>query len=200
MAKIAEAGARLKLQKVAMTDGVRGGDPCRTLSALPAGAWLIFRHYDLPERARLARRLAILCRQRRVRLLVAGDFGLAVALGAGLHLPDHLGRNPSVAIRLWRRRGGALTVAAHDRQGLRRAQRLGADAALLSPIFATESHPGGAALGLLALRRLARAARVTVIALGGIDLTRLRALRSAPIAGIAAVGLYRRDERSPRRC
>jgi thiamine-phosphate pyrophosphorylase len=57
------------------------------------------------------------------------------------------------------------------------AARLGADAALLSPVFATRSHPGGATLGPVRFRLLARQAALPVIALGGMDARRARALR-----------------------
>ena len=186
MATLADLARRLKLALVAMTDEKRGGDPRALAARLPRGAWLIFRHYDHPRRAELAEKLAKICRTRRVELLIAGDAGLARRLKAGLHLPQGMKRP------LWK---GRLTVAAHDRPGLLAAARLKADAALLSPVFPTLSHPGGRSLGLLALRRLARHSRVPVIALGGIDEKTIRALRGAPIAGVAAIGALQTDAR-----
>jgi thiamine-phosphate pyrophosphorylase len=56
------------------------------------------------------------------------------------------------------------------------ARRLGADAALLSPVFPTRSHPGGAVLGPVRFRLLARQARLPVIALGGMTGAKARAL------------------------
>lgn len=171
------------LQLVAVTDEKRGGDPLAAAALLPAGSWVIFRHYDAPDRSVLAIRLAALCRKRRLKLFIAGDPVLARSVKAGLHLPDWLAARPSPSIRRWK----TLTVAAHDRLGLIRAAKLGAKAALLSPVFATASHPGAKPLGLLAFRRLARGAKLPVIALGGIDRTSVSLLKNAPIAGIAAV-------------
>jgi len=185
MASLTELARRLKLALVAITDERRGGDPLAVAARLPAGSWVIFRHYDAPDRSVLAIRLAALCRKRRLKLLVAGDPALARRLKAGLHLPDALAAHPTPAIRSWK---GLLTAAAHDRRGLRRAARLGADAALLSPVFATLSHPGVKPLGLTAFRRLARGSAVPVIALGGIDRTNVSLLKDAPIAKIAALG------------
>jgi thiamine-phosphate pyrophosphorylase len=179
---------RLKLALVAVTDARRGGDPLALAASLPAGATVIFRHYEVPDRSVLAIRLATLCRQKRLRLLVAGDLDLAIRARAGLHLPDGLAARAPARVRLWQRRGGTLTAAAHDRPGLRRAARLGAKAALLSPLFPTRSHPGVKPLGMLAFRRLARAAKLPVIALGGIDRTSVLLLKDAPVAGVAAVG------------
>jgi thiamine-phosphate pyrophosphorylase len=182
MSKLAERATSLKLRLVAMTDPARG-DPKALAAGLPAGSWLILRHYGDPDRSFLAKQVACICRGRRIKLLIAGDLRLAVRLGAGLHLPEHQAM-ATPAIRLWHRRGGLLSAAAHGRNGLGRR----VDAALLSPIFATDSHPDAKPLGLLALRRLARTARVPVFALGGITAERLWALRTASIAGVAAIG------------
>ena len=188
MTSLAERARSLKLRLVAMTDEQRGGDPLRLAASLPAGAWLILRHYGDPDRSVLAIKLAKICRARRLELLIAGDLGLALAVGAGLHLPEFQATQPAPRIRLWRKRGGGpLTVAAHGRLAVIRAAKLRADAALLSPVFATASHPGAKPLRLLALRKLARRAQVGIFALGGITADRLAGLRSARIAGVAAV-------------
>ncbi len=188
MASLSDVARRLKLALVAVTDDRRGGDPLIVAARLPPGSTVIFRHYGAPDRSIQAINLASICRKKRLNLLVAGDLALAMTARAGLHLPDGLARSASPRIRLWVRRGGSLTVAVHDRSGLRRAAELGAEAALLSPVFATRSHPGAKPLGLQAFRHLARMAKLPVIALGGIDRTNVLQLKSAPIAGVAAVG------------
>ena len=60
-------------------------------------------------------------------------------------------------------------ATAHNLREIGEANRLGADAVLLSPAFATRSHPGAAALGPLRFRLIAARSRVPVIALGGMD-------------------------------
>ena len=71
---------------------------------------------------------------------------------------------------LWPRRHGLLDLAtAHDLTELGLANRLGADAVLPSPVFATHSHPGAPVLGPLRFLHIARHAQVPVIALGGMD-------------------------------
>ena len=78
---------------------------------------------------------------------------------------------------LWPTRSGLLHLAtAHDLAEIGLANRLGADAVLLSPVFATRSHPGGATLGPVRFRLLARRSLAPVIALGGMDGPRAHAL------------------------
>lgn len=173
-----------------LTDAARTPDVAAALKNLPRGAGVIFRHYEAPGRRALAHDLALLCRARGLVFVVAGDWRLAAAVGAdGVHLPERAAKQdlPSGA-RIWRtQRGGFLTVAAHGRRGLARASALGADAALLSPIFPTRSHPGGAALGLTRAAGLVRSARVDVLALGGVSSIHMTQLREAGFAGIAGI-------------
>jgi len=124
-------------------------------------------------------------------LLVAGDWRLAAAVGAdGVHLPEAMVRRGAPA---WggggpRRPGFLVTAAAHSPAALWRAARAGADAALLSPVFATASHPGGAVIGLPRFAAWCRGAPLPVYALGGIDRGTVRRLKDAGAAGAAAIG------------
>lgn len=201
MANLAEQAARLnratgmRARRAArasfalLTDRTRLPDPLPLLDLLPVGGLVILRHYGAPERADLACRLARQCRARRLGLLVAGDLAMAVALGAGLHLAEARAREANARIRLWHRRTGrVLSVAAHSRPALARAARIGADLALLSPVFVTASHPEARPLGALRFRLLARGARLPVWALGGVNSFTVRALRASRAAGIATVG------------
>lgn len=178
---------------VLVTDDRRLPDPAPAMARLPPGSGVLLRHYDAADRVALARRLAALARRKRLCLLVAGaDWRLAAAVGAaGVHLPEGVARSlADPGLRLWIRRGHVLSVACHDRAALARAAKLGADAALLSPVFATASHPGAATLGAGRFALWARAARLPVLALGGVNTRTSRALRFA--AGVAAIsGLTR---------
>jgi thiamine-phosphate pyrophosphorylase len=173
---------------ILMTDERRGGDPLAAAAALPHGAAVILRHDGAPGRAALAARLARLCRARGVRLLVARDARLALRLRAGLHLAEGMG--VPAPFRLARRRGRRplLTIAAHGPTPLAAARRLGADLALLSPLFATASHPGARGLGTLRFAALARCAGLPVAALGGMAAGRVRAAAAAGAVAVAAIG------------
>ena len=169
---------------ILMTDPGRGGDPFAAAAALPRRCVVIVRHDSAPRRAELATGLARLCRARGLGLSVARDARLALRLGAGLHLAD--GMMPPL---LWRLHGrGLLTAAAHGSAGLARARRMGADLALLSPLFPTASHPGARPLGTVRFARFARRAGVPVAALGGITGARLTAAARAGAVAVAAVG------------
>ena len=172
-----------------MTDAQRRPDAWGAASRLIAGSGVILRHYDDPARGELGMRLAKLARARRLVFLVAGDWRLAARLGAGLHVPQYMLQAGRLAPALgWaRRRGVLVTAACHDHQALARAGRLGLGAALVSPVFATQSHPGAKGLGALGFARLVRHARLPVMALGGMTGKRAGHLEKRGCAGWAAV-------------
>ncbi|MBY0431898.1 MAG: thiamine phosphate synthase, partial [Rhodospirillales bacterium] len=175
-----------------MTDARRLPDPLPAVAALPPGSGVVLRHYEWPEaeRLRLGRILAALCRARRLHLLVAADTGLAAALRAdGLHLPEYRLRQGAARARLWRRgRGGVLIAAAHSGLALARGRRAGVDAALLSPVFPTASHPGAPCLGPWRFHALRRRVKLPVYGLGGITPETARIVRLLGAAGIATAG------------
>jgi thiamine-phosphate pyrophosphorylase len=85
----------------------------------------------------------------------------------------------------WRvRRRFLITASVHSLAGLAKAKSV--DAVFLSPVFPTASHPGRAALTAVRANAIARAARLPVYALGGVDAC--NAGRLSSFAGIAAIG------------
>lgn len=171
-------------------------DSLAIASALPAGTLVVARDYERADRIDWARRLARLAKERRLVLLVAGDFRLAATIGAdGLHLPEGMARGGMIAPTLnWLRQGKRrLTASAHSLAALRRAGAIGADAAVLSPVFPTRSHLDRPTLGVLGYGALARAAGLPTIALGGIDgatAQRLATLTTLRPAALAAIRLF----------
>jgi thiamine-phosphate pyrophosphorylase len=148
------------------------------LARLPRGSGLIYRHYHLSAPARRARfvRLQALARRRRHWLVLSGTPREARAWGAdgAYGPPARLARGPRI-LRL---------VTAHSLREIAEARRARADAILLSPIFATRSHPGARSLGGLRFRLLAARAGVPVIALGGMTVARSKRLGAVPWAAI----------------
>jgi thiamine-phosphate pyrophosphorylase len=164
------------------TDTLRLPDPRAAISRLPRGlAGVVFRHDDHPERARLGRDIARICRARRLVLVVAGDVRLATALRAGVHLRG--GRWPGL-VRTTR----FVTSSAHGFMDLRHAARAGAKVAFLSPVYATASHPEVLPLGPARWSRLTRAAPRAVAAVGGIDGASVRRLPSRLCQAVGAIG------------
>ena len=193
METLAEAAASLKRAAgstlpalVLMTDEARLPDPVPAACALPAGSAIILRHYGVPERAALARRLAAIARRRNLVLLVGDDPALARRVGAaGVHLPERAIRRAG-AVR-WQA-GWLVTAAAHSHAALLAAAAAGADAVLLSPVRATASHPGVRPLGLQRFAALVAACPLPVYALGGIDRAQAHRLRGSGAIGIAGIG------------
>lgn len=155
------------------------------LARLPRGSGLIYRHYHMPGPVRLARFRALRrAAKARGHVVVLADSALtARAWGA-----DGIYGAPR---SLTPRRHGLMHLAtAHSLAELGLAARLGANGALLSPVFPTRSHPDGVVLGAVRFRLLARQAKLPVIALGGMAPRRARALqwpRWAAIDGLSPV-------------
>lgn len=171
-----------------VSDETRLADPGPVIARLPQGAGVIFRHYGHPERGDLAAHLRRICRVRRLLFLVAGDLRLALSVNAdGIHLPEHLLGAPDNIIHHIRQRGGWITAAAHGPAALQRARRLGADAALLAPVFPTNSHPDTKTIGVVRFTDWARSAALPVYALGGVNNHTAARLLGSRCAGIAAL-------------
>lgn len=158
------------------------------LARLPRGSAVILRDYGAPDRAARAASLAAMCHERGLRLLVGGDVRLALAVGAGgVHLPEDALRHGERCWRLWRKPGWIVTAAAHSPAAIARARRAGIDAVLLSPVFATASHPGATPLGPLLFAAWVRRGGVPTYGLGGIEAATARKLAGSGAVGLAAI-------------
>jgi len=173
--------------------GLRGEDPLPLVEqAVAAGVDLIqLRERDLSARGLLALAEAAQgrCRGSRTLLLVNDRLDIALAAGAdGLHLPSH-----GLPVAEVRRRFPDLLLGAscHNLDELRRAEEGGADFAVFGPVFETPSkRVYGPPVGLERLAEAARAARVPVLALGGITLENAGKCLRAGAAGMAAISLF----------
>jgi thiamine-phosphate pyrophosphorylase len=170
-----------------LTDPARTPDPARVMLRLPRGAAVIYRAFGRVDLLDEARALRALARARGLVFLVGADARLAARLQAdGVHLPERLMR---LAPALRRRRPRWLiTAAAHGARATAQAARLGLDAVLVSVVFASRSQSAGRAMGPLRFAARARAARLPVIALGGVDARTARRLLGSGAHGLAAIG------------
>lgn len=193
-AKLArEASALNRAAKVSLpalaflTDDMRTTDPAAAIDALPRGSLVILRAREQHRRAYLASLAVPLARRRNLVWLIADDPELAAKSGShGAHFPD--ARIAEIGHWRARRPGWLITCSVHGFSACRRAARAGADAALLSPVFATRSHPDAESLGALRARHMARQAPIPLFALGGIDADTAARLRGARLAGLGAIG------------
>jgi thiamine-phosphate diphosphorylase len=166
-------------------------------AALPPGAFCVQlrdKHRGVASLRLLAWRLRIVTQKAGALFVLNGHPRLARDVGAdGVHLGGGAG---SVAeARAILGRPAWISVAAHTDDDVRRGAGEGADAVLVSPVFATRppvsagSRAEKPARGLEALRR-ARAiagAHPAVLALGGVTLDRVRSCADAGADGVAVL-------------
>ena len=134
------------------------------LRRLPRESGFIYRHYHLPPEDRVARWFDL-------RRIARAHGHVAILADSSLTAREWGADGVYGAPRaLYPTTGDLLTLAtAHDLTDIGLANRMRADAVLLSPVFATRSHPGAAILGPLRFRLLAAHAQMPVIALGGMN-------------------------------
>ena len=152
------------------------------LVTMPEGSGFVFRHYHLPpdERRERWEMLRSIVRSKNHLMVLSGDADAGVEWEAeGIYgPPNKLGKRPSL-LRF---------ATAHDAREMHLANRAGADALFLSPVFPTRSHPDGRALGATHFNDLAARSSIPVIALGGMTAERARELgvqRWAAIDGLS---------------
>ncbi len=112
----------------------------------------------------LALRVVALAHARGAKVLLNGDVALARETGAdGVQLTStqlaELKVRPAID---W------CASSCHSAEDLRRAEALGCDFALLSPVLPTRSHPGAPHLGWEKFAAVAAGATIPVYALGGL--------------------------------
>lgn len=177
-----------------VTENQTASQIAATIEALPGGSGVIFRHYTDKNRIALAHDLAVLCRQKNLKLLIAGTSALARRVRAfGVHLPEHLIPRARAIRRSYPML--AITAAVHTRPAMRTAIANQVDALLISPVFPTRSHPDAQTLGPLRLAALCTEARalnphIARIALGGINAGNAARLTPTGVTGLAGISMF----------
>ncbi|HJV42075.1 thiamine phosphate synthase [Caulobacter sp.] len=168
------------------TDPARVAAPEAVVERLPRGAGIVFRAFGAADAVEQGRRLRAIADARGLTLLVGAHPALAEGIGAdGLHMPERLAGDIP---RLRAEHGRYLiTAAAHDLGAVQAAERAGADAVVVSPVFASNSPSAGRPLGVAGLKSLVAATALPVYALGGVRADTAGQLAGGGIVGIAAV-------------
>jgi thiamine-phosphate pyrophosphorylase len=135
----------------------------------------------------LALALRALTARFGARLLINDRIDVALTCDAdGVHLPAD-----SFCVEDARRLLGEhrlIGVSTHSAEEVRAASDAGADFAVLGPVFATPSKEAfGEPLGLDALAGATSAAAIPVLAIGGIEASRVAAVRAEGAAGVAVI-------------
>jgi thiamine-phosphate pyrophosphorylase len=151
--------------------------------------WVSLREKDLPddEQVLLARSLLAIARKHGARLTLHGEAALAKLAGAdGVHLPS--GSDP-VTARALLGPEKLVGVSIHTVSEAEAIDPAVVDYALAGPAFETVSKPGyGPEIGRKGLFEVARAARVPLLAIGGINTLRIAEVIAAGCAGVAVMG------------
>ncbi|TAN83657.1 MAG: Nudix family hydrolase [Gallionella sp.] len=139
------------------------------------------KNYSREALRELALEMLPLMRQHGARLVINADIALAQEIGAdGVQLTGAqlagLNSRPEVE---W------CAASCHNAEELRRAEELGCDFALLSPVLPTRSHPGAPHLGWENFAAIAAGSSIPVYALGGLTHDDMQAAWRRGAHGIA---------------
>ena len=159
-------------------------------AAMTAGCrWVSVREKDLPadEQITLVRMLAPIAWRHGARLSLHGEPELAKAANAdGVHLPA--ASDPATARRVLGP-GKLIGVSIHTVTEAEAIDPAIVDYGIAGPSFETASKPGyGPEIGRKGLAEIARAARVPILAIGGLNATRAAEVLAAGPVGIAVMG------------
>ncbi len=147
---------------------------------------MVFRTFGASDAPARGARLKAIARECGLILLIGRDAELAARIGAdGVHLPERLAyraRRLKAAHPRW-----IVTAAAHSTMAARRALAAGADAVVVSTVFASRSASAGRPMGAVRLALLVRRVNGPVYGLGGIDNKKARLLKDTGLVGLAAV-------------
>ena len=182
--RLRETGPSCRLSPlVFMTDPNRVTDPVKTVSHLPKGTAIIYRHFGSPDHARDLRDLT---REREQQLLIGNDPELAKNIEAD---GVHFSRDATLAgPKLWRDKepDWIITMA-----GLKSGDYLGGfeplDALFVSAIFPSKSSSAGEAIGIEALTDRAARLPLPLYALGGVSAGTAYDLIGSGVSGLAAI-------------
>lgn len=167
-----------------MTDARFGDDLLPAIQRLPSRSGVVFRHYHLAtqQRRKLFAQVLRICRRRGHILLLAGDERTALRWHAdGFHQRS---RGQTKLLH---------SAPVHSPREIARLKPSQPDLLFLSPLFATNSHPGARPLGPFMFQRLATLAGAKrVVALGGMDRQSACMLGPRIIHGWAAIDAFRK--------
>ena len=168
-----------------LTDELRITDPLSIAKCLPKGSGIVLRDYENSDRLTIAKKLAEISYDRDLTLLIGDDIEIAQLIRAdGVHFRE---KNIPTTNLKEINEDFIFTVAAHSLESLHKAGRVGASAALLSPVFSTKSHPDQKPLGVRNFRNLVSKSPLPIYALGGINNNNAHELLSSKAIGLAAI-------------
>ena len=158
---------------------------------IPKQAAFLLRSYKAKSRKKIAKQLLKFCKMKKLKLLIASDIKLAEDINAhGVHFPEYMIKKKNIInwvivknIKL--RKNWIITTAVHSLQAIKNAEFFDIDAALLSPVFSSKSHPNKKYLGINKLSKIVKKTKLPIYALGGINIKNIKSLLRTDIIGYA---------------
>jgi thiamine-phosphate diphosphorylase len=166
----------------------------RLVAAATAGAAMIqVRERQLSDRALVQFVCEVIDRTRDTpcRLVVNDRADIAIAAGAaGVHLKEH--SISAADVRTIAPAGFLIGRSVHSEEGAASAEAEGAcDYLLFGTVFPSSSKPDDHPIaGVEGLRRVCARVSLPVLAIGGVNVSRARAVARAGAAGAAAISLF----------
>ncbi|HET7466303.1 MAG TPA: thiamine phosphate synthase [Candidatus Dormibacteraeota bacterium] len=159
------------------------------LSAISKGATIVQLRAPHATARELEREAAALVPKASVPVVVSSRCDVALAAGAaGVNLPEK-----DISVAEAKRLMGHRLVgrSVHSVASALEAAREGADYVIFGPVWESPSHPGERPQGVRALAEVARAVRIPVLAIGGVNEERVNVCADAGAAGYAAITMFK---------
>ena len=128
---------------------------------------------------------------KELKLLIASDIKLAKDINAhGVHFPEYMIKEKNkinwvILKNIKLKKNWIITTAAHSLQSVKKAEFFDIDAALLSPVFSSKSHPNRKNLGINKFAKIVKKTKLPIYALGGINIKNIKSLIETDIIGYA---------------
>ena len=158
---------------------------------IPKETAFLLRSYEVKERKKIAKQLLKFCKMKKLKLLIASDIKLAEDINAhGVHFPEYMIKkkiiiNWVIVKNIKLRKNWIITTAVHSLQAIKNAEFFDIDAALLSPVFSSKSHPNEKNLGINKFSKIVKKTKLPIYALGGINIKNIKSLLETDIIGYA---------------
>ena len=158
---------------------------------IPKESAFLLRSYKAKERKKIAKQLLKFCKIKKLKLLIASDIKLAEDIKAhGVHFPEYMIKKKNkinwvIVKNIKLRKKWIITTAVHSLQAIKNAEFFDIDAALLSPVFSSKSHPNEKNLGINKFSKIVKKTKLPIYALGGINIKNIKSLLRTDIIGYA---------------
>ena len=157
---------------------------------IPKETAFLLRSYKIKERKKIAKQLLKFCKMKKIKLLIGSDIKLAKNINAdGVHFPEYMIKENKVNWVVFKKlkleKEWIVTMAAHNLKALKNGENYSIDAALLSPIFPSKSHPKKKSLGINKFSKIIKKTNMPIYALGGINVKNVKSLFDINITGYA---------------